>query len=106
MYASILERVRVALPDHPLLLLQYERCVRDPAGELAKTYRYLGLDDGFRPSWVGHRVNRTRGARASISDATRRRLVERYEPDVAKLVRVAPEIDRGLWPNFAGGTPA
>ena len=32
----------------------------------------------------------------------RRRLVEVYEPDVPALVQRFPDIDLGLWPNFAG----
>jgi hypothetical protein len=103
MYASILDRVREALPGHELLVLQYERCVLDPAAELARTYRFLGLDDGFRPTWASHRVNRTPGPRPPISGAARRRLVRLYEPDVARLARVVPEIDLELWPDFAGG---
>jgi len=100
MYASILDRVRQALPRHELLVLQYERCVGDSAGELARTYRFLGLDDGFRPTWVRHRVNRTPGTRLPISDEARRQLVDLYEPDVARFARMAPEIDLGLWPDF------
>jgi hypothetical protein len=103
MYASILDRVRQGLPRHQLLVLQYERCALDPAGELARTFRFLGLDDGFRPSWARHRVNRTPGRRPPISDATRRRLVELYRPEVTRLAQMVPEIDRGLWPNFGPG---
>jgi hypothetical protein len=100
MYASSLDRVRGALPRHKLLVLQYERCVLDPATELARTYRFLGLDEGFRPTWAKHRVNRTPGDRPPVSAATRRRLVELYAPDVARLARIAPEIDLELWPDF------
>jgi hypothetical protein len=104
MYATIVDRVRRALPDNELLVLQYERCVLDPAAELARTYRFLGLDDSVRPTWISHRVNRTPGARPSLSDATRRRLVELYQPEVTRLAQAIPEIDLGLWPDFAGGT--
>jgi hypothetical protein len=84
-------------------VLQYERCVRDPAGELARTYRFLGLDDSFRPGWASHRVNRTPGTRPSLSAGAHRQLVELYQPEVAKLVRMAPDIDLELWPDFSGG---
>jgi hypothetical protein len=106
MYASILDRVREALPDNQLLVLQYERCVLDPVAELARTYRFLGLDDSFRPTWISHRVNRTPGTRALISAEARRRLVELYEPEVARLVQMEPDIDLELWPDFKGGACA
>jgi hypothetical protein len=103
MYATMLDRVRQALPDHELLVLQYERCVLDPAAELARTYRFLGLDDSVRPTWISHRVNRTPGTRPAISDTARRQLLELYEPEVARLARMAPNIDLELWPNFRSG---
>ena len=103
MYARILERVRRALPHHDLLVLQYEKCVREPATELARTYRFLGLDESFRPSWTSHRVNRTPGTRPPISAEARRRLVELYQPEVARLAQMLPEIDLELWPDFTGG---
>jgi Sulfotransferase family len=102
-YASVLERVRAALPNHPLLLLQYEQCVRDPAGELARTYRFLGLDDRFRPRELTRRVNPSVGKRVALPEAERRRLLEFYRPEVERLVQLAPEIDIELWPNFARG---
>ena len=48
-------------------------------------------------------MNRTPGRRPPVSAATRHRLVELYEPEVAGLARMVPEIDLDLWPDFAGG---
>ena len=48
LYASQLRPWVAQFGAARLLVLQYERCVADPAVELARTYRFLGLDDGFR----------------------------------------------------------
>jgi hypothetical protein len=40
--------------------------------------------------------------RPPVSGAVRRRLVELYEPEVARLVRMAPDIELELWPDFKG----
>jgi hypothetical protein len=85
-------------PDE-LLLLQYEACAADPARHLADTYRFLGLDDSFRPARLAGLVNETRTKR-TVSPGFERLLVELYEPDVVALSRRYPQIDLSRWPNF------
>jgi hypothetical protein len=87
-------------PDR-ILVLQYERCAEDPAGELARSYRFLGLDDGFRPPHLTRPVSPTTEGRAPLDDDARRRLVDTYVPDVRALLARLPELDISLWPNFA-----
>jgi hypothetical protein len=87
-------------PRHQMLVLQYEACTRDPVAQLAATYRFLGLDDSYRPRQLDARVNETRSKR-SVSPGFRDLLVEIYEPDVVTLARRYPEIDLELWPNFS-----
>jgi hypothetical protein len=84
-----------------LLLLQYERCTQDPVGELARTYRFLGLDDSFVPPDLRRSVGPTTGAKVDLAADARRRLVEAYRPDVEALAAQFPELDLALWPNFA-----
>jgi hypothetical protein len=84
-------------PDR-FLVLQYERCVADPAGELARTYRFLGLDP-FVPDGLSHRVSASRD-QVSLDDDVRRRLVELYTADVTALAKNHPEIELDRWPNF------
>ena len=43
MYATQLEWLMEAYPADRLLVLQYERCASDAAGQLARTYAFLGL---------------------------------------------------------------
>jgi hypothetical protein len=87
--------------DARLLVLQYERCADDPAGQLAATYRFLGLDETYRPSSLDRRSSVTGSDKVVIAEDTRRRLVEMYRPDVIELAKRVPEIDLSLWPNFA-----
>jgi hypothetical protein len=82
-----------------MLMLQYEACCRDPATHLAATYRFLGLDDSFRPARLGALVNETKAKRA-VTPGFERLLVELYEPDVVALARRYPQIDLTLWPHF------
>jgi hypothetical protein len=86
-----------------LLLLQYERCVADPAGMLAVTFEFLGLTNVAVPAVSDRRPSSSGDA---LNDDTRARLVELYAPDVAALCARRPEIDAGLWSNFAYLTDA
>jgi len=83
-----------------VLVLQYERCVREPLAELRRTFAFLGVrDTGFAPDLQAH-PNRQPDKPELHPDA-RRALVEAYAPDVAGLIERFPEIDVALWPNFA-----
>ena len=64
------------------------------------TYHFLGLEP-FVHEGIEKRVNVTEHT-PELEEDVRRRLVEVYEPDVRALVQRFPEIDLGLWPNFAG----
>jgi len=102
-YAAALRPWTAALEAHRVLVLQYERCVADPAGQLARTYRFLGLDDGFHPDDMRRASSPTRQAKAPLDADARARLVELFRPDVAELGRLVPDLDLDLWPNFASG---
>lgn len=82
-----------------ILVLQYEACTRDPATQLAVTYRFLGLEDSYRAPRLAALVNETKAKRA-ITPGFERLLVELYEPDVVALARRYPQIDLRLWPHF------
>jgi hypothetical protein len=88
-----------------ILVLQYERCAEDPAGELARSYRFLGLDDGFLPPDLHRPVGPTTEKKVDLVDDARRRLIEAYRPDVDALAEQFPELDLALWPNFARRPP-
>ena len=100
-YGTQLRQVLRHVPRERVLVLQYERCRRDRDGQLAATYRFLGLDDGHRP--VGRPVPARPGPTAPLDPDTRDRLVALYAADTADLVAQAPELDLSLWPASSPG---
>ena len=99
-YAASLRRWSSAFEEGRVLVLQYEECVADPEGQLARTYRFLGLEDGYRPVALHPQQSPPRQGRATLDEGARRRLVDIYAADVVELVDLVPDIDLGLWPNF------
>jgi hypothetical protein len=102
-YAAGLRRWAPWLEEGKVLVLQYERCVASPAEELARTYRFLGLDDRFRPGDMRRASSPTRQAKVTLDGDARRRLVDLYRADVGELAALVTGFDVGLWPNFAPG---
>lgn len=100
LYHEALQRWGLSFPRDRILVLQYERCVADPAGELARTFRFLELEP-FTFEDVADRVN-TSSHKVHLEEDVRHRLVELYTPDVTSLFESYPELDPGLWANFAG----
>jgi hypothetical protein len=82
-----------------ILLLQYERCVRDPAVELGRTFSFLGLDPPREPPDLDHSPNVQRH-KPELPEALRGELVAAYRQDVAALASGWPELDLSLWPDF------
>jgi hypothetical protein len=103
-YAEQLRRVFDAYPREQVLVLQYERCRADPAGQLAATCRFLGIEV---PSAPDERLLRPPGgaghARPQLPDRIRDDLVAAWREDIARLAALCPEIDVSLWPSFAEG---
>lgn len=100
-YLQGLERFDDWFPSDRILVLQYERCVRQPAAELARTYRFLGLTDDRLPPELAHPVSATTAAKTPLHEDVTRRLVDMYAPDVTALARRLPDLDLSLWPHFA-----
>lgn len=99
MYATQIERLLEYFPREQILVLQYESCVRDAARELRRTYRFLGLTENFLPRLITRRIN------ISVHDypvgpELRNDLVCLYEPEIARLKELVPEIDVAAWPSF------
>ena len=88
-------------PVDQLLVLQYETCAADPVSEIARTYRFLDLDDKFNPARLGARVSSTQHAVAVDPDVAAR-LCDVYASDVTSLGRLCPSLDLSLWANFKG----
>jgi hypothetical protein len=88
-------------PRQHLLVLQFEQCRRDPRGELARTYRFLGIEDSFVPPDPATPVNRETHELPPASAAARVRLAEFFEADVNAVLAMFPELERELWTDFA-----
>jgi hypothetical protein len=83
-----------------ILVLQYERCVREPLPELRKTFEFLGLRDiDFVPD-LTIAPNR-QPKKPGIDERALEAYVGAYREDVLALSEAFPEIDLALWPNFA-----
>ena len=101
-YATHLEQLYASFPREQVLVQQHERCVHEPAAELARTYRFLGLDDSFVPDDVATPQNQSKTVKATLPEHERVSIVSAYEPEVDRLGVLVPGFDRALWPNFAG----
>jgi hypothetical protein len=83
-----------------LLVLQYERCTREPRAQLRRTYEFLGLGDlDFTPDLEAR--FRHQPEKPSLDERARAAYVSAYTEDVLALAREFGEIDLRLWPNFA-----
>lgn len=109
-FPSIIQQSVLFLPFQSLLklfersqvlLLQYEQCVQNPAVEIAKTYRFLGIDETFIPPSLQKRVNQKPYLLPKPKNDERGRLTEYFAEDVRRFGRLFPEIDLALWPDFA-----
>jgi hypothetical protein len=99
-YGRWLELWLAHVPRDRVLVLQYERCVADPAGELERTYRFLGLSP-FNPPGLWSRVSASREL-APLDPDVRRRLAGVYTRDIRLLCELVPDLDLDLWPSAAG----
>ena len=68
-YADQLLRLWRAAPREQVLVLQYERCIADPRGQLARTFEFIGLEPELEPGVdLDAKVNASRGPKVSLSD--------------------------------------
>jgi hypothetical protein len=99
-YAEQLRHVFRFFPREQVLVLQFERCRKEPLRQLRRTCDYLGIEP---PDELPEEMTREREPQEKppLSESMRGELVERLEVDVSALARLCPEIDLSLWPNFA-----
>jgi Sulfotransferase family len=98
-YHEQLKRLFELYPRDQVLVLQFERCRTDPAGQMEATCRFLGLEPfGELPSQLVR--DRSPRDKPPLADRLRDELVARLSDDVRKLIDLCPEIDPSLWPNF------
>ncbi len=83
-----------------LLILQYEQCKEDPALQIARTYRFLGLDDSHVPANLARKVNVQPYIVPRPGPDERVLLADHFYDDVHAFAELFPEIDLTLWPDF------
>lgn len=83
-----------------VLILQFERSILDPAGELARTYSFLGVDNRYMPDQLTAPRNVLPYVIAKPSPQERARLTAYFADDVVRTCELCPEIDLSLWPEF------
>jgi hypothetical protein len=100
LYHLQLRRVFEFFPRERVLVLQFERCTQDVAGQLRATCEFLGLEpfEQLPPRAEGRK--RPPHDKPELADAIREELVARLQDDVIRLAQLCPEIDLELWPNF------
>lgn len=101
LYAEQLAGLFSVFPRAQVLVLQYERCRKEPQEQLARTYDFLGVEPHQPPKGFGRFVNKTQGAKVPFPEGRRELLAERYSHDVRRVATLVPELDVGLWPNFS-----
>ena len=99
LYADQLLRLWAAFPREQVLVLQYERCVADPVGQLRRTYRFIGLGAEIPDDVdVSGRVNESRGPKVQLSEWQEDQLVRRYAPENERLAALLQDdLDLSLW---------
>jgi len=102
LYAAQLRRVLDHFPREQLLVLQFERCRDDPLEQLARTWRFLGLEplDEVPASMLEHGSPREK---PELPERWRRELAARLADDVRDLAALFEDaIDLARWPDFSG----
>jgi len=103
LYATQVEWLLQQYPAERLLVLQYEACAADPAGQLARTFEFLGLPPHELPADELTRPrNKSKLEKVSVPEEHSRLLAAYYTPEVERLRALVPGIDLTLWPHFAG----
>jgi hypothetical protein len=98
LYADQLLRLWSAFPREQVLVLQYERCVGDPRGQLLRTFEFLGLEPTVPPGLdLTTRVNPSRGAKVSLDPWQEDQLVRHYAAESLRLAELVPDLDLALW---------
>ncbi len=103
-YAAALGPWSAEITGARMLVLQYEACVADPATQLARTYRFLGLEENYQPARLHDLESPTVSSKVTLAPDARRRLVDVYREDVRALATLVPDLDLNLWPNFKSTT--
>jgi hypothetical protein len=98
LYSPQLRRVLAAFPSEQVFVGQYEACRADTAGQLARTYAFLGLAPfEVEAGAIAGEVNPTTGDKYELSPSLKAAFLDGYAEDLAQLPDLVPELDLSLW---------
>lgn len=96
-YAAQLEPLLDMIPRTQLLVLQFERCVRETRRMLGATFDFLGLPHSAVPMTPARNALH---APVQLAPELLRPVRERYRADTARLIELfGADIDAALWPE-------
>jgi hypothetical protein len=101
-YHEQLRHVFELFPREQVLVLQFERCVRDPVGEMERTWRFLGVEPPAEPPERLLRHRQAGRGTPELSPHLSEQLALRYREDARRLAELCPEVDISLWTALAG----
>jgi Sulfotransferase domain len=101
LYGAQIARYMELFPAEQLLVLQFERVLRDLQGQLDRVSAHLGLEPFILPADAATQgAGRSHGGSPQLAPESLGALVDAYAPDVRALREMVPDLDLGLWPNF------
>jgi len=101
LYHGQLTRLIEHFPRPQLLILQFERCLAEPAEMLRRTQAFLGIEEELPPNRLNRSMNRATIDEVRLSGDFLTEATELYELDSRALATDFPEVDLSLWPCFA-----
>ncbi len=100
-YGTQLRRVLQQFPRQQILVLQLERCIKEPERELARTYRFVGLDPDFVPDELHQPMGVARGETLDLRGEVYDAALEIFREEIKLLAEDWPELDLSLWPSVS-----
>jgi Sulfotransferase family len=101
-YFQQLRHVFEFFPREQVLVLQFERCVQDPSGEMERTWRFVGVEPLADPPERLLKHRQAGRGTPQLAPWLSEELAECYREDSARLAELCPEIDLSLWTSVAG----
>jgi hypothetical protein len=100
-YATQLEWLYEAYPPEQVLVMTYEACASDAAGQLAKTVDFLGLPPFELPEdELARPRNKAKLEKVAVPQEHLDVLARYYRPEIARLRVLLPDLDLSVWPNY------
>ena len=100
-YGTQLKRLHELFDEEQILVLQYERCVLDPVGQYRRTLEHLRVDDHVPDDVSSLRGQSMAAQKTDLWPELIEGLKLTLDPEVRTVCELVPDVDLGLWPNFA-----